>query len=898
MTQTTPRPDALDLPPIQAAPRRRRSAAAVVGLLLCMIPAPLAAQRLAFALDVTYAAGASPSDVVIADFDGDGILDLAVVNSAAGSVSVLLGNDVAGVPDGTFAPALDAAAGSSPTRLAVGDFDGNDVLDLVVAHNGPDLSVLLGLGDGSFGPPVSHASGSVVHSGVTVADLDGDGILDLVVSHWFSDAVGVLLGQGSGGVGDGTFAPAVAYATGELPRDVVVADFDGDGILDLAAACFDDASVSVLLGSGDGTFSGAADYPAGAAGLAIVAADFDGDGITDLALQSHLDGTVSVLLGQGSGGVGDGTFGAPIASTAGLAPTDLATGDFDADGVMDLAVANAGNGLNAVLLGVGDGSFETPRFYQADSQDTTSQPFAVATADLEADGALDFVTANMMNANVSVMRNLGQAPAAGFLRITELMIDPDQVGDGDGEYLELFNAAEAPIHLHNWTIEDSAGTLGFLSGSIGPGQLFTIGASDDLDGGGFAPDLVPLTFPSLGNDGDVITVRDTAGEIFAQVAYTAGNAFGPGVAYELANLEAAVAGVSEGAYYVGSTTPFGADFGSPGALGGTSTASMVTVTPSAGPNGGIDPDQPQSVAVLETLAFDLTPDSGFLVGPVGGSCGGTLAGGVFTTDALVADCTVAASFLAISTSTLAPVVTPVRLGEPVTFSVEVDSAAGPPDDGMVEIVATTGEGCVDPSPDPPPGPTFACDLAFATVGTRSVTASFSGSATHAASTSAAVDVDVKRFADLSVTVDDGQTTWVEGEPSTYLIELRNDGPDEAPNTQLVALAMPELDDPEWECTALGGAICPAAGGPGLFDEAVAVLPPGGGLDVLQVGTVPEGWTGAVVVGVEAAVADAFPDEVYDPDPSNNLATDLDHPALVFEDGFESGDTSAWTATTP
>ncbi|MCI0583263.1 MAG: Ig-like domain-containing protein, partial [Chloroflexi bacterium] len=275
---------------------------------------------------------------------------------------------------------------------------------------------------------------------------------------------------------------------------------------------------------------------------------------------------------------------------------------------------------------------------------------------------------------------------------------------------------------------------------------------------------------------------------------------------------------------------------------------------------------------------------------------GTLAGGLFTTAALVVDCTVAASFLAISTSTVVPAATPVRVGEPVTFSVDVTSAVGPPADGMVEIVASTDESCVDASPDPTPGATFACDLAFATVGTRSVTAHFSGSATHLPSSSAAIDVEVKRFADVSVTVDDGQTTWVEGEPVTYLIELRNDGPDEAPNTHLLALAMPELDDPEWECTALGGAVCPAAGGSGMIDAIVAVLPPGGGLDVLQSATVPAGWTEAVVVGVEAAVAGAFPDEVHDPDPANNLATDLDHPALVFMDGFESGDTSAWSGS--
>ncbi|MCB1036282.1 MAG: VCBS repeat-containing protein, partial [Acidobacteria bacterium] len=523
--------------PITAYPvslHRRVAAAgrrlALLPLALSLVSLPAAAQRLAFAASETYALTDTPQDVIIEDFDGDGIPDIAVLTSSltAGSVSVLLGNDVAGVPDGTFAAPVESPSQANAGSLAAGHFNADSSLDLVVAYQGSNVSVLLGAGDGSFGAGADYGTGGSGPGKIAVADFNEDGILDLAVPNTPSNNVGILLGQGSGGMGDGTFAAAVTYATGAAPRAVAVADLDEDGILDLATVNSTGLNVSVLLGNGsggvgDGTFASAVSYATGAAGLALVTADFDGDDITDLALQDSGNRLILVLLGQGSGGVGDGTFGAPISSPTNLTPRDLAVGDFDGDGLTDLVLVNASNGFSSVHLAVGDGTFEAPRLYQVDRVDATSFPVAVAAADLDGDGAPDFVTGNFSNSNVSVLRNLGEAPAAGFLRLTELMIDPDQVADVDGEYFELYNAAAFPIHLLNWTFEDSNGFRGFLNGAIGPGELFVVGASADLDGAGFAPDLVPITFPGFGNTADRLTVRDSSGEIFAELAWSDGN---------------------------------------------------------------------------------------------------------------------------------------------------------------------------------------------------------------------------------------------------------------------------------------------------------------------------------------------------------------------------------------
>jgi hypothetical protein len=144
--------------------------------------------------------------------------------------------------------------------------------------------------------------------------------------------VSVLLGRG-----DGTFAPARSYAAGADPRSLGVGDFNGDGVLDLAIAHgdFSQNTISVLPGRGDGTFAGPQDYAAGVGPWSIAAGDFNGDGLSDLAVVNCTHLTVSVLLSQR-----DGTFAAPQSYAAGFYPYAVAVGDFNGDGVPDLAVVN------------------------------------------------------------------------------------------------------------------------------------------------------------------------------------------------------------------------------------------------------------------------------------------------------------------------------------------------------------------------------------------------------------------------------------------------------------------------------------------------------------------------------------------------------------------------------
>jgi hypothetical protein len=399
-----------------------------------------------FRSKVDYSVGSGPSGVAVTDFNGDGNLDLAVVNYGDSTVSILLGNG-----DGTFQNQVVYSFGNpgitpqSQGSVVIGDFNNDHKLDLAVTGGGSlgTVTVLLGNGDGTFGKPInlpqgfgaafSLAAGDFNHDGkldlvvtgccttevflgngdgtftlnatypggteVTVADFNGDGKLDLAISAAELSsagpyAVSVLLGNG-----DGTFQPGRQYGTNLFPRALIASDFNGDGKLDLAVTdpgcsvfqCTAPGYVSVLLGFGDGTFVGKTDSGVGGPPLSITSADFNNDGKLDVATANQTVDSVSVLLGNG-----DGTFQPQASFPTGHMPVSVAASDFRNDGKTDLAVANetcfnppCGPGSVSVLLGNGDGTFQPHVDYS-----TGVQPLYLAVGDFRGNGKVDIAVSN------------------------------------------------------------------------------------------------------------------------------------------------------------------------------------------------------------------------------------------------------------------------------------------------------------------------------------------------------------------------------------------------------------------------------------------------------------------------------------------------------------------------
>ena len=386
--------------------------------------------------------------VSLADLNGDGKLDL--VGLGSGGVGVSLGQG-----GGNFAAPIATRFGGYNRHLLFADLNGDGKLD-VAAGTSFGVVTLFGDGAGGLGGVVSYQTGSTPNR-VALADLDADGRPDLISTE--GPHISTLFGRGGG-----RFEAARNYPVGFQPQDVAAADFNSDGRLDLVAGVRGvngaPGGVSFLAGDGAGRFAAPVHVPAGDQLLSLVVADFNGDGRADVAGTRHDTASVAVLLGDGAGG-----FAPAAAFAVGQFPRGIAAGDFNGDGKVDLAVTDVGGpngtGRVAVLLGNGAGGFGA-----ATGHAVAGGPFAVAAADLNADGRLDLVASSLDNSTGN-SRNLlavllgegagGFAPAVshtinsqqGTLFISNVsLVAGDFNGDGRADMAAPLPAANSIAVLH------------------------------------------------------------------------------------------------------------------------------------------------------------------------------------------------------------------------------------------------------------------------------------------------------------------------------------------------------------------------------------------------------------------------------------------------------------------
>ncbi len=411
-----------------------------------------------FATQQTFGTGPFPRSVAVGDLNGDGLLDLVVTNQTNKSISVLKNTGTNSI---SFATQQTFATGGAPVSVVIGDIDGDGLPDLVIANfNDATVSVLQNTstnGNISFANQVTFGAGVFPFS-VSIGDLDGDGKLDLVTTNIGAAAISVLKNTTSNGTISFT---GQGFSTGNRPVSVAIKDLNGDGKLDLAVVNSNDNTVSVLANtstSGNISFATQVAFATDKGPDSIIASDLDGDGKLDLATANQASNTVSVLKNTGTSG--NISFATQVTFSTGSSPGSIIASDLDGDGKLDLTVTNGIDTTVSVLQNSstsGNISFANQVTFS-----TGSAPGSVATGDIDGDGKLDLAVTNPSSSTVAILQNV----CTNTTTTVSSSINPSGFGQS-----VTFTATVAPIAPATGT---PTGTVQFKDGSTNLGSAVTL----------------------------------------------------------------------------------------------------------------------------------------------------------------------------------------------------------------------------------------------------------------------------------------------------------------------------------------------------------------------------------------------------------------------------------------
>jgi hypothetical protein len=365
-----------------------------------------------FQNQTTYFTGydSIPYSLAVGDFNKDNQLDIAVANYGTNNVGIFFG-----YVNGTFSSQQNytTTANSTPSSIAIGDFNNDNLLDIVVANNGTgNIGLFLGQDNGTFLPQTTYPIGSKAYPQyITVGDLNKDNELDIVIVDSQNDQVHVLLGYGNG-----SFANITTYDTtsGSSPFWIAVADFNNSNQSYIVVANYGTNNVLVLIDYSRKPSARQKKYHVASSESVVSVADSDFNNDTILDIIVTAGDFVYIRLG-----LGNGTFGKETEYWAGKnsAPQYICVGDLNNDNKMDIVSANLGSDCVGVFLGNGDGTFTTMMNYSTGKE---SEPWWVALGDVNNDNVLDIVSANIGSDTVGILLGNGDGTFATVVNYSTL----------------------------------------------------------------------------------------------------------------------------------------------------------------------------------------------------------------------------------------------------------------------------------------------------------------------------------------------------------------------------------------------------------------------------------------------------------------------------------------------
>ncbi|CAF3964587.1 unnamed protein product, partial [Adineta steineri] len=338
----------------------------------------------------------SASYVVAGDFNSDGQQDVVTVDTSNAKMIVFLGYG-----NRTFAKPILYSTGpsSSPSSIALGDFNMDNQLDIVVTNSDANnIGVFFGYGNGSFTAQVIYSTGNLSSPGsIATGDINKDNITDIVVANNGKNNIGIFFGYGNG-----TFAKQVLYLmpNGSSPVCVSVADINNDQNQDIIVANMDTDNIIILWGYHNGTFiKTPLSLDKGSAPSSVTTGDLNKDGLVDIAIANRMSEIILVYFGNGSG-----SFSTGSSYTTGIEITfqSISIHDINNDTNLDIVLTGLGEdtGIIIILFGFGNGNFTIPTVYSTGSY---SSPTSVAIRDFDNDGRIDLVVNNYLKGSLFFM---------------------------------------------------------------------------------------------------------------------------------------------------------------------------------------------------------------------------------------------------------------------------------------------------------------------------------------------------------------------------------------------------------------------------------------------------------------------------------------------------------------